>query len=192
SVAFDLDLWHDLETGFEPQRFTFMQVQVGDPWLRDRDQTLLFRFFAKVARDQGFHDIALQVLGETLANDGGGHVSSAKTRQTGKLLILLNQRIGFTSDFSSGISIWISRLVLLAVSVGLTFTFRDRPESGEPLLANLSVKREGRSVNDPKVLLSPKIRSPLFSGWELRAESWFYPQAKCRRLWSVWRPLKNR
>src|SRR5439155_553500 len=98
SVAFDLDLWHDLETGFEPQRFTFMQVQVGDPWLRDRDQTLLFRFFAKVARDQGFHDIALQVLGETLANDGGGHVSSAKTRQTAKLLILLNQRMATAKE----------------------------------------------------------------------------------------------
>src|SRR5438105_11661769 len=30
---------------------------------------------------------------------------------------------------------------------GLTFTFRDRPDSGDPLLANLSVKREGRSVD---------------------------------------------
>src|SRR5207302_11294855 len=151
SVAFDLDLWHDLETGFEPQRFTFMQVQVGDPWLRDRDQTLLSRFFAKVARDQGFHDIALQVLGETLANDGGGHVSSAKTRQTGELLILLNQRIGFTSDFSSGNFNLDFPFCVAGSFCGAHIHLSRQARLWRPAPRYLSVKREGRSVNDPKV-----------------------------------------
>ena len=98
-VALDLDLGHHFKTGFEAQGFVVLQVEVGDLWLRHRDQALLVGLFAEVARDQGLDHVALQVLGKTLADDGGGHVPAAEARDTRQLLIFLDQGFGLAGYF---------------------------------------------------------------------------------------------
>src|SRR5438034_205078 len=69
---------------------------------RRRRTPLLLRCFPRPPRGPGFPVLALRGLGATLAPAGGRPVASANTRHTGTLLILLDQRVGFTSDFSSG------------------------------------------------------------------------------------------
>ena len=124
-VAFDLDLGHHFEAGLEAQRLVVVQVEVGDLRLRHRDQTLLVGLLAEVARDQGLDHVALQVFGKALPDDGGGHMSAAEAGEARQLLILLDQGIrsrGLLPRRESQPA--ISRLVLLLVSVGLTFAFQ--------------------------------------------------------------------
>ena len=98
-VAFDLDLGHHLEAGLEAQRLAVVNVQVGDPRLRDRNQSQLLRLFAEVARHQSLNHIALEVFLEALPDDGSGHVPGAESRQPRHLLILLDDDFSFASNF---------------------------------------------------------------------------------------------
>src|SRR5208282_3265650 len=89
------------EAGLEAQRFAIMHVQIGDAGLRNRDQSLLFSFPAEVFRNQRLDHIILQAIAETLADDGGGHMSGAKAGQPRTLLIALNLRFGLARNFRS-------------------------------------------------------------------------------------------
>ena len=79
-----------------------MDMQVGDARLRHRNHALLFRLFAEVARDQSLDYIAFQVFLEALLDDGGRHVSGAKTGEPRHLLVLLNDFFELASDFFGG------------------------------------------------------------------------------------------
>src|SRR6266496_6430375 len=98
-VPFDFDFWHDFEAGLEMQAFTIVRVQVGDAGLRNRHQAEPLGFFAEIFRNECVNDIILYVLRKPLANDGGRHMAAAKSRNTGQLLVFLDQRVGFAGDF---------------------------------------------------------------------------------------------
>ena len=79
-----------------------MDVQIGDARLRNWNESLLFSFPAEVFRDQSLRHVILEAFAEALADDGCGHVSSAKARQPRTLLIALNLQLGFTDNFGCG------------------------------------------------------------------------------------------
>ena len=101
-VALNLDFGHHFKRGLEAQRLVVLQMQIGDLRLRYRNQSLLVGLFAEIARDQRFDHVALQVLGKTLTDDGGGHMSAAEAGNARQLLIFLDQGFGLAIYFFDG------------------------------------------------------------------------------------------
>ena len=77
-VGGDLEVRQDFELSGELQRFAIVQVKVGDARLGNRQQVLLLGFLAEIARHQRLHKIALDFVGETLADHGGRHLALAE------------------------------------------------------------------------------------------------------------------
>ena len=80
-------------------RLSLVNVQIGNPRLRDGSQALLLGFAAEVFRNKSFGHIVLQTLAEALLNDGGRYVPGAKARQPRTLLIAHNLEFGFARNF---------------------------------------------------------------------------------------------
>src|SRR5215471_19647753 len=93
-VAFDLDLRHDFKAGLKVPGLAFMGVQIGDPRLRHRNESQPFRLLAEELGNQSVDNVVLNLLFETLTNDGCGDMSSPESRDARQLLIFLHQGLG--------------------------------------------------------------------------------------------------
>ena len=80
-------------------------------------------------------------------------MSTAEARQAGELLVFLDQRLCLSSDFLSGnFDLDFPFGIARGFCGAHMYLFAIGRIPANPSLADLSVKREGRSVNDPKVL----------------------------------------
>ena len=123
-----------------------MEMQVGDTRLRDRNQPLLLRFFAEIARSQSLDHIVLQTIAKTLANNRSRHMPGAKSRQARTLLVALDLRLSLAGNFGGGnlnrnfpldisccrviARVFVSVFAASVVSVGLTFCLSPTAASG--------------------------------------------------------------
>src|SRR6266516_4496164 len=101
-VPFDFDFGHDFEAGLEMQPFAVMRVQVRHPGLRNRHQAEPLRFLAEILGNERVNNVILYVLRKPLTNDGGRHMTAAKSGNASELLVFLDQSVGFAGDFFGG------------------------------------------------------------------------------------------
>src|SRR5436190_17920170 len=101
-VAFHLDLRHDFETGFKVQALAVVHMQIGDARLRDGDQAETLGFLAEEFGHKRIDNIVLDLLLEALPHNRRRYMAAAESRNAGKLLILLNENIGFARNFLGG------------------------------------------------------------------------------------------
>ncbi len=71
-----------------------MKMEIGNPRLRYRRQSLLLDLFAEIARHQLLDDLALDVLGEALANNASRHLAFAEPRDARNLGVTGDQLLG--------------------------------------------------------------------------------------------------
>src|SRR5215470_2353817 len=98
-VSLDLDLGHDLEAGLKPQRLALMNMQIGDPRLRNGDHAKLLGFLAEVFRYERLNHIALQVFLKSLPDDRSGYMPGTEPKQPRHLLIFCDKSFDFTGEF---------------------------------------------------------------------------------------------
>src|SRR5271157_1711635 len=100
-VGCDFELRQYLEDRLERQRLTLMQVKIGHARLRHRLQVLLLCLLAEIARHQGFDNLALDLIGEALADDGSRDLALAKARNARLLLIAEQDGVSLCADYIS-------------------------------------------------------------------------------------------
>src|SRR5271157_760627 len=100
-VRCDLEFRQHFERGLERQRLALMQVKIGHARLRHRLQVLLLCLLAEIARHQGFNNVALDLIGKALADDGSRDLALAKARNARLLLIAEQDGVSLCADYVS-------------------------------------------------------------------------------------------
>ena len=75
-----------------------MEVQIRDARLGNRHQLLTIGFFVEEAGDEFIDDLAFDLLGEAVADDGGRNFAPAEAGQAGHLGEILDDFFGLAGD----------------------------------------------------------------------------------------------
>ena len=80
AILFQIDSRRHFEFGLEPERFTFLKLNVFDAGAPHHLQILFFHFLLEILGEQIFDDVVAHLFGKLGANEINGNFSGAESR----------------------------------------------------------------------------------------------------------------